>query len=103
MVTADSSPKLNAYLEDYAFLADARITLYEATLTPRWIAAALDLTEVMLDQFWTRSRGFFFTARDHEVLLTRMKETHDGSTPSGNAMAVTVLLRLGRLTGRMDR
>jgi uncharacterized protein YyaL (SSP411 family) len=101
--TADGPPKLNAYLEDYAFLADALTTLYETTFATRWIEAALDLTEVILDQFWdAEPAGFYFTARDHEALLTRVKETHDGSTPSGNAMAITVLLRLGRLTGRVD-
>jgi uncharacterized protein YyaL (SSP411 family) len=101
--TVDSPPKLNAYLEDYAFLADALVTLYEATFRTRWLEAALDLTAVILDQFWDAdAAGFFFTARDHEALLTRVKDTHDGSVPSGNAMAVTALLRLGRLTGRAD-
>jgi uncharacterized protein YyaL (SSP411 family) len=46
--------------------------------------------------------GFYFTADDHEELLTRTKDLHDGSTPSGNAMAVTALLRLAALTGRRD-
>jgi uncharacterized protein YyaL (SSP411 family) len=46
--------------------------------------------------------GFFFTADDHEQLITRTKDLHDGSTPSGNATAVTALLRLAALTGRRD-
>jgi uncharacterized protein YyaL (SSP411 family) len=46
--------------------------------------------------------GFFSTIDDHEQLILRPKDIHDGSTPSSNAMAVTVLLRLGRLLGRDD-
>jgi len=46
--------------------------------------------------------GFFFTADDHEQLIARTKDLHDGSTPSGNAVAVMVLLKLAKLTGRDD-
>jgi uncharacterized protein YyaL (SSP411 family) len=46
--------------------------------------------------------GFFFTAHDHEQLITRQKDLQDGSVPSGNGMAATVLVRLGKLSGRND-
>ena len=46
--------------------------------------------------------GFFYTANDHEQLITRTKELTDSSTPSGNALAATALLRLGKLLGRAD-
>jgi uncharacterized protein YyaL (SSP411 family) len=96
-------PKLSGYLEDYAFLADALVTLYEATFEPKWLRGATELAEVMLRHFADPSGpGFFFTADDHEQLIARTKDLHDGSTPSGNAMAVTALLRLAALTGRRD-
>ena len=96
-------PKLNGYLEDYAFLADALVTLYEATFETKWLRAAVELCEVMLKHFADKTGpGFFFTADDHEQLIARTKDLHDGSTPSGNAMAVTALLRLAALTGRRD-
>jgi uncharacterized protein YyaL (SSP411 family) len=96
-------PKLNGYLEDYAFAADALVTLYEATFEPKWLRAAIDLAGVMLKHFADpNGAGFFFTADDHEQLIARTKDMHDGSTPSGNAMAVTALLRLAALTGRRD-
>jgi uncharacterized protein len=95
--------KLNAYLEDYAFLIDALVSLYETTFEPRWIADALELAGIMIDQFWDEKEdGFFFTGRDHEALITRTKDATDSSTPSGNALAVLGLLRLARLTGRSD-
>jgi uncharacterized protein YyaL (SSP411 family) len=99
---AGSTAKLNAYLEDYAFLLDALVALYEASFEARWIEAALALADVMIAQCWDDEGGFFFTGRDHETLIARTKDAHDSSTPSGNAMAVTALLRLAQLTGRRD-
>ena len=100
---AGTEPKLNAYLEDYAFLLDGLVSLYEATFTPRWLSAAAELADCMLAQFWDdKDGGFFTTGKDHETLIARAKDIHDGSTPSGNAMATTALLRLAKLTGRDD-
>jgi uncharacterized protein YyaL (SSP411 family) len=100
---AGAGAKLNGYLEDYAFLLDALVALYEATFEPRWITAALDLADVLVRQFWDDAEGgFFYTGRDHEQLIARTKDPHDSSIPSGNAMAATALLRLARLTGRSD-
>jgi uncharacterized protein YyaL (SSP411 family) len=101
--SSGGEPKLNAYLEDYAYLIDALVSLYEATFEVRRIEAALDLARVMIEQFWdAEGGGFYFTGRDHESLITRTKDIHDNATPSGNAMAVMGLLRLARLTGRAE-
>jgi uncharacterized protein YyaL (SSP411 family) len=101
--SAGSQAKLNAYLEDYSYLIDALVSLYEATFELGWLEAALDLASVMIDQFWDENDGgFYFTGRDHESLITRTKDLLDNATPSGNAMAATALLRLAKLTGRRD-
>ncbi len=101
--SAGSEAKLNAYLEDYAFLLEGLVALYEATFEPRWVAAALDLSRVLVDQFWDESGGgFFYTGRDHEALISRGQDPHDNATPSGNAVATTALLRLAKLTGRTE-
>jgi uncharacterized protein YyaL (SSP411 family) len=98
-----SEPKLNAYLEDYSFLIDSLVTLYEATFEARCLREALALTEVMIDQFWDGAEGgFWFTGRDHEQLIARTKDPNDNATPSGNSVAVLALLRLAKLTGRAD-
>jgi len=101
--SADGAAKLNGYLEDYAFLADALVSVYEATFKPEYLKAAGELADVMLKHFADpNGPGFFFVADDHETLITRTKDVHDGSTPSGNAVAVTVLLRLAKLLDRRD-
>jgi len=91
--------KLNAYLEDYAYLADGLLALYEATFDLRWFVEARSLVETMIDQFWDDEGGaFFFTGRDHEELISRTKDIYDNATPAGNSVAVSVLLRLALFT-----
>jgi uncharacterized protein YyaL (SSP411 family) len=87
--------RLNGYLDDYAFLAAALIDAYEATSQPGYLERAVELTEIMLEQFWDdETGGCFFTGRDHEALIQRMKSGTDAAMPSGNAVAATNLLRL---------
>ncbi len=101
--SAGTEPKLNGYLEDYAFLLEGLVDLYEASFAPRWVEASLALAGVMVRQFWDEDEGgFFYTGRDHEELIARTRDAHDSSVPSGNGMAVTALLRLAKLTGRSD-
>jgi uncharacterized protein YyaL (SSP411 family) len=93
--------KLDAYLDDYTALANSLVTVYEATGDERWIDEAARLMDVVLEKFADPAGGgFFYTATDHEQLLTRNKELTDSSVPSGNALAATALLRLGKLLGR---
>jgi uncharacterized protein len=95
--------KLDAYLDDYAYLANALVTLYEATFDERWIDEAVQLAETILRHFAAaEGGGFYFTADDHEQLIARNKDFLDQSVPSGNAMAATAMVRLGKLTGRAD-
>jgi len=93
--------RLDAYLDDYACLANGLVSLYEADFDPRWIDEAVRLADQMLTLFADSERGgFFFTASDHETLITRQKDLYDNAVPSGNSMAALVLLRLGKLTGK---
>jgi len=92
--------KLNAYLEDHAFLLEALITLYEATFEPRWFHAARALADTMIERFGDPEHGGFFqTSADHEQLVARRKELDDAPIPSGQSSAAFGLLRLGALTG----
>jgi uncharacterized protein YyaL (SSP411 family) len=91
----DGQAKLNGYQEDYAYLADALIALYETTGELRWLEEARRLTDVMTAEFWdTAEGGFFFTGNSHETLIVRSKDYFDNATPSGNSVAADVLLRL---------
>jgi uncharacterized protein YyaL (SSP411 family) len=95
--------KLDAYLDDYAALANSLISLYEANFKERWIDDAVQLMNIVLDKFADPAGGgFFYTASDHEQLIARNKELTDSSIPSGNSLAANAFLRLGRLLGRGD-
>jgi len=91
----DGQSKLNGYLEDYAFLADGLLALYEATFEPRWLTEARALADTMVAQFWDDTDGGFFdTGRDHEALIARPKSVFDNAIPAGNSVAIEVLQRL---------
>jgi len=92
------------FLEDYAFLANALLDLYEAdgrkaTGSP-WLERARELGELVLDLYQAPEGGFYSTSRFNEALLLRHREGHDGATPSANACAA---LALARLSVHFDR
>ncbi len=99
----DGQAKLNAYLEDYAFLIDGLLTLFETAGNMRWFEEAITLTETMISEFWDdQEGGFFYTGKSHEKLIVRSKDFFDNATPSGNSVAADVLLRLSLLTDNSD-
>jgi uncharacterized protein YyaL (SSP411 family) len=90
--------KLNGYLEDYAYLIEDLLELYQTTFEPRWFVAAQQLAESMIEHYGDFDGKFFDTSDDHETLITRPRDLQDNATPSGNAMTVTALLKLARFT-----
>ena len=95
----DGRARFNAYLEDYAFYAYGLLALYESTFDVRWFIEARSLADMILSHFSDDRGGFFDTSDDHERLITRPRQVQDNAMPSGNAVAVDVLLRLAALTG----
>jgi hypothetical protein len=91
-----------AYLEDYAFLCEALVDLYEAGASERYLREAERLAGVMLGDFAAAEGGFYSTARDHERLIVRHREGHDGAVPAANAAAAHALARLAFHLDRED-
>jgi uncharacterized protein len=92
--------RLNAYLDDYAFLVHGLLCLHDATKEKRWLDEAKRLTDSMV-KFHADDKqgGFFYTSNDHEKLFARGKEQYDGAQPSSNSMAARNLVRLWQKTG----
>ena len=86
-------------LDDYAFLADGLLALYDATGSRYWLERANALADTLLDQFEDKKRGGFYLAVDSTNLLIRPKSFEDSVLPSGNAVALRLLRQLGELTG----
>jgi len=98
----DGRAHLGAYLDDYAFLADALLELLQNRWRSSDLKFAVSLIDVLLAKFEdSAGGGFFFTASDHEQLMHRGKSFGDDSVPSGNAVAASVLCRMGHLLGEL--
>jgi uncharacterized protein YyaL (SSP411 family)/aryl-alcohol dehydrogenase-like predicted oxidoreductase len=94
---------LNAYLEDYAYLADALLDLYEAGGDIRHLHEAARLVEIIVRDFRDDDTGAFFsTAHQHEELILRKRDGSDGATPAANAVAASALARLAFHLDRDD-
>jgi uncharacterized protein YyaL (SSP411 family) len=92
--------RLDAYLEDHAFLLEALIALFEATCEERWFDAARALADTLIARFGdARGGGFYSTADDAEALIARRKDLDDSPIPSGPSSAAQGLLRLAELSG----
>ena len=86
--------KLNAYLDDYAFMVDGLLAIYRATDDKAWLTKADELTQLQMELFRDERGGFYFTSNDHEALIARGKQPSDGAQPAGNSVSVQNLLYL---------
>jgi uncharacterized protein YyaL (SSP411 family) len=92
--------RLRAHLDDYAYLVEALLSLYEATFEPRWYHEAIALADEIIERFADPERGgFFTTADDHERLPVRRKDLDDAPIPSGSSSAAFGMLRLALISG----
>jgi uncharacterized protein len=99
----DGRSHLKGYLEDYTFLADGLLALYETSFDPRWFVEARRLMDEAIKLFADEQNGGFFdTGSDHEALVSRPKDIMDNATPAGNSVAVDVLLRLAAFTAEEE-
>ncbi len=99
-VYKDGKARLPAYQDDYACFINGLIDLYEASFELRWLRAAREWNQVMVERFWDEAKGgFFYTEEGSANLIVRTKNPLDNATPSGNSMGVLALLRLSSLGG----
>ena len=95
----DGQSKIDGYLEDYAYFANALLDVFEISPDIRHLQKARLLADHLMDHFWDDESGsFFMTADDHEPLIMRPKSSHDLSLPSGSSVAAHLLLRLYHMT-----
>jgi len=99
----DGQVAFDGYLEDYAFLAQGLLDLYESSFELEWLRLARRLTERMLELFWdAEGSGFFSSSGRDPSVLVRIKEDYDGAEPSGNSIAALNLLRLAEMLDRPE-
>ena len=99
----DGQARLNGYLEDYSFLADGLIAVYELTFDSRWLGEAQRVADGMIALFWDEEDQVFYdTGKDHETLLVRPRDIFDNAAPCGSSVAADALMRLALLTGNEE-
>ena len=99
----EGQAKLPGFLEDYSFVADGLLALYEATFERRWLDSAVELADQMISLFWDEgAEAFYDTGRGHEELVVRPRDVFDNAQPCGGSVASDLLLRLSVVTGNED-
>ncbi len=97
----DGEARFEGQLEDYAFVVQGLIDLFESSGETKWLVAARELLEKALGLFLDEAHGGFFeTTGEDRTVIARMKEHYDGAEPSGNTVAVMNLIRLASLLGK---
>ena len=87
--------KINAYLDDYAFMIDALMHLYEIGSGDKYLFKAKELTDFAISKFMDKESGmFFFTSSDDEVLITRKTEIFDNVIPASNSVMARDLFKI---------
>jgi uncharacterized protein len=95
--------KIHGFLEDYAFLIDAYIGLYEANYDESWLIEARNLLFTVLDDFSQTTSGlFYFTSNLEKEWVTRQIETSDNVQPASNSMMARNLHRLSIYFGKPE-
>ena len=97
----DGVSGIPGYLDDYASTIRGLLSLHEVTLEARWLQAAADLADAMVQRFGdTDNPGVLYdTGPDHSALFTRPRDTSDSVKPCGGSSAADVLLRMSKITG----
>ena len=91
----NNKASINGYLEDYCFVIEAFIKLYEVTLDENWLQHAKQLTDYSFDHFYDEKLGFFrFTSDQDSPLITSHFETEDNVIPASNSVMGNVLYQL---------
>ncbi len=92
----DGKSVINAFLDDYALLIDAFVSLYEITFDEQWLYDAKKLLEYSISQFYNSETGmFYYTSSMDDPLVIRKTETSDNVIPASNSSMAKALFLMG--------
>ncbi len=100
---AKGKSSINAYIDDYVFMIDGMLALFDITSDQKWLDRCVELQQIQNDLFWDEGRGgYFFTASDHEQVFVRFRTTTDRDTAASNSMALGNLTTLYQHTSESE-
>ena len=96
----DGRGRSEGFAEDYAFLVQGLLDLYEASFDERWLRWAMRLQRTMDETFWDDADGGYFNSRASDTsIVLRLKEDYDGAEPTASSVAAMNLLRFAGMVG----
>lgn len=99
-VCREGTASLPGTVEDYSFLTQGLIDLFECTQSETYLEKAIEVSDAMFSRLWDEKGGLYFEEEGIEGI--RLKESYDGPTPSGNSVAAMNMVRLSEITGRQE-
>lgn len=97
------APKIDAYLEDYAFVIDALLDLYQSDFNEKWLEEAIKITAYTIEHFYDDQSGFFyFTSKADSSLVANKLEVEDNVIPSTNSTMARNLYKLGLIMDKQE-
>ncbi len=93
---------LSPHLDDYSFMIWGLLNLYEVTFKVEYLSWAINLMDIVIDDYIDENGGFFISSKNAEKLIVRSKDSYDSALPSGNSVAIMNLFRLGKITSNME-
>ena len=97
-IYVDSKPRLNGYLDDYAFLLDALVQSVQTNYRESDLKKAIKLGDIIKEKFQSEDGAYYFTEHEHESLFDRQTIAEDNAIPSGNGLACLALQKLSLIT-----
>lgn len=103
-VNLNNRASIVAKQDDYAYLSESFLSLFDITGEKVWLDRAIEITDLMIKLFWDKKNGGFFMGLEETSTMGmgRAKDGHDGAIPSGNSVALHVLQKLSRRTNNLD-
>jgi uncharacterized protein len=97
----DGEAAIDGFLDDYAFLIQGLLDLYETTFDVRWLTWAVELQQKQDELFWDNKQAAYFPSAGHDSsVLFRIRDDYDAAEPSANSVSGMNLVRLWQMTDR---
>lgn len=95
--------KIDGYLDDYSFMIEAFISLYEVSFVENWLNRAETLADIMIAKFYdSGNNDFYYSSSECTDLIIRVKDLYDNAIPGGNSSAINALLKLSKYLNNSD-
>lgn len=98
-IYAQQERKQHGFLDDYGLFVSALVSTFEVSSEQRYLDAAVQIAETMLEYFYEADGKFLYTSKTEEIIIRRRSDIFDNAAPGGFSSALSAILKLSRFTG----